>query len=252
MARAGIGGRVEGVHAVRAALSAGRVTTLYVERGRRDADVFVEEARRSGARARLVETVKDLAETDSPQGVVAKARPIRFRPLDRLLAVRTGRVRPALLVLDHLQDPRNVGAIARSAVGAGMTGMVIPRRRAAPVSALAFKAAAGAFERLPVASVSSVAEITRQASDAGVWTVGLDPSAAVPLFGLSLLAEPVAVFVGSEGKGLGRLVGKRLDMAVSIPMSAGAASLNASVAAALACFELARIRKSPRSRRKRN
>ena len=243
MAPAGIGARVEGVHAVKAALSAERVTLLYVERGRRDAEVYVEEARRTGAQVRLVDSVKDLAETDSPQGLVAKARPIRFWPLDRMLAIQTGRVPPALLVLDHLQDPRNVGAIARSAVAAGMTGMVIPRRRAAPVSALAFKAAVGSFERLPVAYVSSVARVAERASGAGVWTVGLAPSSDVPLFGLSLLAEPVAIFVGSEGRGLGRLVGKRLDTLASIPMASGAASLNASVAAALACFELARIRK---------
>lgn len=243
MAPAGIGGRVEGVHAVRAALSAGRVTVLYVERGRRDAEGFIEEARRAGARVRLVDTVRRLAETDAPQGLVAEARPIPFASLDRLLSVGEMPVPPALVVLDHLQDPRNVGAIARSAVAAGMTGMVIPRRRAAPLSAPAFKAAAGSFELLPVASVSSVATVAQQAAAAGVWTVGLDPSADTPLFDLSLLAEPVAVFLGAEGKGLGRLVSRRLDLLVSIPMAAGAASLNASVAAALACFESARIRR---------
>ena len=246
MGPAGFGGRVEGVHAVRAALSAGRVTTLYVERGRRDAAVFVEEARRVGARVRLVGTVSGLAETDSPQGLVAKARPIPFGSLQQLLSPHPGHAPPALLVLDHLQDPRNVGAIARSALAAGMSGMVVPRRRAAPLSALAFKAAAGSFERLPVAPVSSMAGVAQQAADAGVWTVGLDPSADGVLFRLGLLAEPVAVFVGSEGSGLGRLVRERLDVMVSIPMAADTASLNASVAAALACFELARVRSGHR------
>ena len=242
MAPAGFGGRVEGVHAVKAALSAGRVTTLYVERSRRDVEVFVEEARRMDARVRLVGTVGGLAETDSPQGLVAKARPIAFGSLPELLSLHSGQVPPALLVLDHLQDPRNVGAIARSAAAAGITGMVVPRRRAAPLSALAFKAAAGSFERLPVALVSSMATVVQKASEAGVWTVGLDPSADLPLFGLDLLAEPVAIFVGAEGRGLGRLVGERLDVLVSIPMAADTASLNAAVAAALACFELARVR----------
>ena len=243
MAPAGFGGRVEGVHAVKAALSAGRVTRLYVERGRRDVEAFVEQARRTGAQARLVNTVRGLAETDSPQGLVAKARPIPLRPLQQLLSARADRVPPALLVLDHLQDPRNVGAMARTALAAGMTGMVVPRRRAAPLSALALKAAAGSLERLPVASVSSVATVARQVADAGLWTVGLDPSAGQLLFGLTLLAEPVAVFVGAEGRGLGRLVGKRLDALVSIPMATDAAGLNAAVAAALACYELARVRK---------
>ena len=243
MAPVGIGGRVEGVHAVRAALAAGRVTVLYVERTRRDVDRLVEEARRSGAKVRVVETVGGLAETESSQGLVAKARPILFAPLERLLVAGSGDGGPALLVLDHLEDPRNVGAIARSALAAGMTGMVVPRRRAAPLSALAFKAAAGAFEHLPVASVSSVATAAQRASGTGVWTVGLDPSAADPLFGLGLLAEPLALFVGAEGKGLGRLVRERLDLLVSIPMAVSTTSLNAGVAAALACFEVGRVRR---------
>lgn len=242
MAAAGIGGRVEGVHAVKAALSSGRVTTLYVERGRRDLEVFVEDARRTGVRLRLVDKIGDRAETDSPQGLLAEARPIPFRSAEQLFSRRGGLVPPALLVLDHIQDPRNVGAMARSALAAGMTGMIVPRRRSAPLSALAFKAAAGSLERLPVASVASTAHLARQAARAGVWTVGLDPSAEGRLFGLHLLAEPVAIFVGAEGTGLGRLVGERLDVLASIPMAAGAASLNASVAAALACFELARVR----------
>ena len=242
MAPAGIGGRVEGVHAVRAALAAGRVTVLYVERTRRDTERLVEEARGSGAVVKLVDTVGSVAETESPQGLVAKARPIPFLPLDRLLAGSSADGDPALLVVDHLEDPRNVGAIARSALAAGMTGMVVPRRRAAPLSALAFKAAAGALEHLPVASVSSVAATAQRASEAGVWTVGLDPSAVDPLFGLALLDQPVAVFVGAEGRGLGHLVRQRLDLLVSVPMAASAASLNAGVAAALACFEVRRVR----------
>ena len=242
MVSAGIGGRVEGVHAVRAALAAGRVTVLYVERARRDLDRVVEDARRSGADVKLVDSVGSLAATDSPQGLVAKARPIHFASLESLLAGDSVAGNPALLVLDHLEDPRNVGAVARSARAAGITGMVVPRRRAAPLSALAFKAAAGAFEHLPVATVSSVANTVERASRSGVWTVGLDPSSPEPLFGLALLAEPVALFVGAEGGGLGRLVRRRLDSSVSIPMAAGVASLNASVAAALACFEVRRVR----------
>ena len=244
MASAGIGGRVEGVHAVRAALAAGRVTVLYVERTRRDSEGLAAEARRSGAAVELVDAVGPLAATESPQGLVAKARPIPFASLDEVLARRPRGPEPALLVLDHLEDPRNAGAIARSAWAAGMTGMVVPRRRAAPLSALAFKAAAGALEHLPVASVSSVADTVRRASGSGVWTVGLDPAADRTLFGLDLLSEPVALFVGAEGRGLGRLVRQRLDEMVSIPMAAGAAGLNASVAAALACFEVLRVRRA--------
>lgn len=242
MASAGIGGRVEGLHAVKAALDAGRVTVLYVERTRRDAESLADAARRSGAEVKLVDDIRPLALTESPQGLAAKARPISLVSLDSLLDRGPDGAYPAVLVLDHLEDPRNAGAVARSALAAGMTGLAVPRRRAAPLSALAFKAAAGAFEHLPVASVSSVADTARRAAAAGLWTVGLDPGASQTLFGLDLLAEPAALFVGAEGRGLGRLVRERLDLLASIPMAAGAASLNASAAAALACFELRRAR----------
>ena len=244
MAPAGIGGRVEGVQAVRAALASRRVGVLYLERSRRDADRLIEEARNAGARVKLVDSVADMSETDSHQGLVARARPIPFVSLEDLLAGDSRAGAPALLVLDHLTDPRNVGAIARSALAAGMTGMVVARRRAAPLSALAFKAAAGSLEHLPVASVSSVADAAQRAAAAGVWTVGLDPSARQPLFGFGLLAEPVAAFVGAEGMGLGRLVKQRLDVLVSIPMATNTTSLNAAVAAALACFEIGRVRRN--------
>lgn len=245
MAPAGIGGRVEGVHAVRAALASRRVRVLYLERSRRDVQLLAEEARRAGADVQLLDSVAGLAETGAHQGLVAKARPIRLVSFDSLLEVGDER-RPALLVLDHLEDPRNVGAIARSALAAGMTGMVISRRRSAPLSALAFKAAAGTLEHLPVAAVSSVAVAAQRASGAGVWTVGLDASAAEPLFGLGLLAEPVALFVGAERRGLGHLVRQRLDLLAAIPMAANTAGLNAGVAAALACFEVGRVRRKDR------
>ncbi len=242
MAPAGIGDRLEGIRAVRAALASRRVTVVYLERSRRDAERLADEARRAGARVRLVDSVSGLSMTGSPQGLVARARPVLLAPLDRLLAAQPAGRRVALIVLDHLEDPRNVGAIARSALAAGMTGLVIPRRRAAPLSALAFRAAAGALEQLPVASVSSVPAAARQAASAGVWNVGLDPSSAHSIFGLDLLAEPVALFVGSEGRGLGRMVRERMDLLASIPMAPDVASLNAGVAAALACFEVHRVR----------
>lgn len=244
MASAGIGGRVEGLHPVRAALAAGRVRVLTVERSRRDLDNLVAEARAAGASVELVEDVRPLAQTDSPQGAIAWARPIPFAPLESLLEPEGDAVVPAVLVLDHLEDPRNVGAIARSALAAGMTGMVVPNRRAAPLSALAFKAAAGAFEHLPVASVSSVAGCAERAGRAGLWSVGLHPLGEHPLFGLDLLVAPLALFVGSEKSGLGRLVRARLDVTVFIPTDSRVDSLNAATASALACFEMGRLRNS--------
>ena len=148
----------------------------------------------------------------------------------------------AVIVLDHIEDPHNVGAIARSAFAAGIGGLVVSRRRASPLSAAAFKAAAGALERLPVAVVGSIPEALSRLKEKGMWVVGLDPGGDSSLFGLELLTEAVAVVVGAEGKGLSTLVRKRCDVLASIPMAGDAESLNASVSAALASFEIMRLR----------
>ena len=238
MAPAGIGRRVEGLHAVTAAIAAGRVRVLHAEPRRTGTDEVIAVARRAGADVRMVDDVRELAETTAPQGVVADCRPIPLVDLDALAEVE----RPAILVLDHVQDPQNLGAVARSALAAGLTGLVVSSDRSAPFSAAAFKAAVGALERIPVAEVKSVADAIRRLSKHGVWSVGLDTGGDESLFGLGLLTEPVAVVVGAEGAGLGRLVRERCDVVASIPMAGPTESLNASVAAALAAFEVARVR----------
>jgi len=242
MAHAGIGDRVEGLHAVVAAHAAGRVRSLTIERQRLRHEpyaVLVEAAIATGVRIEEVDDVRELAVTSTPQGVVAECVPI---PSQRLEAV-IGLAEPtALLVVDRLQDPRNLGAIARSALAAGIPALVVPERRSAPIGATAFKAAAGALETVAIAVVGSVAAALATLSKAGVWTVGLDGNARQSLFGLELLAEPVAVVVGAEGAGMSRLVGDRVDQSVRIPTAPGVESLNASVAASLAMFELARVR----------
>ncbi len=242
MARAGIGADLEGVHAVAAAIRSGRVHQLIVEEARlRRPEVrqLVEAARRGGAEISMVADVASQASSAAPQGVVARARPIPVRSLEELAEAAAP---PALMVLDRLEDPHNVGAVARSALAAGMSGMVVPARRAAPLGATAFKAAAGALEELPVGIVSSTAEAVATLRRLGLWTVGLSGTAEGSLFGLSLLAEPVAVVVGAEGRGLSPLVEQRVDLCVRIPMPGPTESLNASVAAALAAYEIARVR----------
>jgi 23S rRNA (guanosine2251-2'-O)-methyltransferase len=236
MAAAGYGSRVEGIHAVAAALAAGRVRRLFVERGRRDRLRDLLEGMDSNA-VKLVDDVRSLADTDAPQGVVADCRPIDPVTLEQL-----SEGIPAVLVLDHVEDPHNVGAAARSARAAGVTGMVVSARRAAPLSAAAFKAAAGALEHLPIAIVNSIPEAMSRLKDNGVWIVGLDSGGDQDIFGLDLLTEPVAVVVGSEGSGLAELTRKRCDMLARIPMATETESLNASVSAALASFEIMRVR----------
>lgn len=242
MAPAGIGDNLEGTHAVAAALRAGRILQLFIERGRLgkpNIDEIVSAAGAQGVDVEIVDDVRPLARTTSPQGVVGHARPLETHALADLVRLEG---RPAVLVLDRVEDPRNVGAVARSAVGAGIGGLVVAERRASPLSATAFKAAAGAFEDLAVAVVGSVADAVRDLRNLGLWIVGLDGAAERSLFGLDLLAEPVALVLGAEGKGLSRLVRDRLDVAVRIPMAPEMESLNVSAAAALAVFELARVR----------
>ena len=240
MALSGAGAEVEGLHAVAAAVAAGRVRRLFVESSRVEAlRALTGAAAAAGAEVRVVADLGSLAATTAPQGVVAHCRPLPILGLDEVAAARSP---AALVVLDHLEDPRNVGAIARSALAAGMSGLVLARHRAAPLGATAFKAAAGALERLPVALVSSVAQAVADLGRLGVWTVGLDADGDRSVFGLGLLAEPVAIVVGAEGRGLARLVADRVDVRASIPLGGGVESLNAAVAVSLACYEVSRVR----------
>ncbi|KAA3639320.1 MAG: RNA methyltransferase [Armatimonadetes bacterium] len=242
MARVGIGTDLEGYHAVRAAVAAGRVTALAVESGRmRRPEIaeIVDQARAAGARVEVVDDVRDRAVTGAPQGIVATARPLPTVSIKEMVAAEGT---PALLVVDHIEDPRNIGAAARSALASGMSGLVVSHNRSAPLGATAFKAAVGALEVLPVASVSSIPDALKRLSQLGVWCVGLDGIADRSLLGLDLLALPVAVCVGAEGSGLSKLVAERCDVIARIPMVGDAESLNASVASAIACYEVARVR----------
>jgi 23S rRNA (guanosine2251-2'-O)-methyltransferase len=238
MGPAGYGDRVEGSHAVLAAARAGRIVRLNVDRRRRERPEVQEVVDLlPGGVVRLVDDIRAMATTDAPQGLVAECKPLVPLAIDDLASQSD-----AVVVLDHVEDPHNVGAVARSALAAGIGGMVVSSRRAAPLSAAAFKAAAGALERMPVAIVGSIPDALLRLKKAGLWVVGLDASADRSLFGLDLLAEPVAIVVGAEGAGLSRLAKDRSDLLVSIPMASESESLNASVSAALAAFEVLRVR----------
>ena len=240
MAPPGIGRSVEGHHAVAAAVAAGRVVRLLVEVRRADAYAdLMDAARSAGAEVRVVDDVRPMAETTSPQGLVARCRPIKVSSLADAAAATTP---AAVLVLDHIEDPRNVGAIARSAVAAGVTALVISGRRSAPLEGTAFKAAAGALEHVTIVEVSSIPAALEDLRKLGLWIVGLDGGGDQSLFGMALLTEPIALVVGAEGSGLSRLVADRCDVLASIPIAAEMESLNASVAASLAVFEVQRAR----------
>jgi 23S rRNA (guanosine2251-2'-O)-methyltransferase len=149
--------------------------------------------------------------------------------------------KPALIVvLDHIEDPHNLGAVVRSAEAAGAAAVVFPKRRSALPGGTVVKVSAGAAMRLPMISVVNVARCLEQLKDAGFWTVGLDVDAESSLWESASFQARTALVVGAEDDGLSRLVGEKCDQLVRIPIKGGVGSLNASVAAALGMFEWSR------------
>ena len=177
------------------------------------------------------------------QGIALQVPPYRYTHPDDLLASATRDVDPALLVaLDNISDPRNLGAIVRSVAAFAGHGVLIPQRRSASVTAVAWRTSAGAAARVPVARATNLNRTLKEWSDAGLQVVGLDAEGDTELDEFDA-SGPLVVVVGSEGKGLSRLVRQTCDVVVSIPMAGPMESLNASVAAGVVLAEVARQRR---------
>jgi 23S rRNA (guanosine2251-2'-O)-methyltransferase len=257
----GLGGeQVEGRQAVRELLRAQRRLTheLLVAEGTVETEAL-SEILRLAAEARVPlrrvdrSRLDSIAVTDAPQGVVARADPVRESDLALLTAARPsgpaiGRSTvPFLVVLDGVTDPHNLGAAMRCALCAGVTGVVFARHRSARLTPAAVKSAAGAVEHLAIATVPGVPAAISELARSGVWTVAVDPEAAGSLWDLQVATEPIAMVLGAEGRGLSRLARQRCEVAVSIPLVGPLESLNVAAAAALACFEVARKREAATS-----
>ncbi len=250
------GDQVEGRQAVAELLAAGRrqVVDVWVatEAEQRAAPVIARITDLAAANRVPIRRVSGTrlaaeARTEAPQGVLAHARPLPETDLDDLCRPGAPSVAgqadlPFLLALDGVTDPQNLGALLRSADGAGVTGVILPRHRAAHVTAAVTKAAAGAVEHVPIAIVGGLPAALARAADLGLWVVGLDPDADQSLYDLTLADQGVIVVLGAEGKGLSRLVRQRCDLMVSIPLRGRLPSLNVSAAGALALFEVSRHR----------
>src|SRR5690606_27486488 len=157
-------------------------------------------------------------------------------------AAATEAVAPLLVALDGVTDPRNLGAVVRSAAAFSAQGVFLPERRAAGMTATAWRTSAGAAARLPIAQVTNLTRALKQCKDTGFTIIGLDADGPTSVFDLEAAVGPLVVVVGSEGRGLSRLVGETCDLRVSIPMADTVESLNASVAAAVVLAEVARRR----------
>jgi 23S rRNA (guanosine2251-2'-O)-methyltransferase len=231
------------------------VTALYVAIGVEADERVTESVRLAGNRGiSLVEVSRAELERMTGglpnQGLAAQVPPFRYVDLPDVLAVAAEASAPELLVaVDGVTDPRNLGALIRSAVAFGAHGLVVPARRAAGVTAAAWRTSAGTAARLPVAQVTNLVRALRDAKQAGLFVVGLDARGTTSLDDLEMADQPLLVVVGSEGSGLSRLVGETCDLTVAVPMVGPAESLNASVAAGVTLAEIARMRRAGQANR---
>lgn len=238
---------IAGRNSVLEALKSGRpVNKLLVAKGERHGSLreIIGQARAKGLVVQEVEAAKlaEIAGGMRHQGVVAMVPPVAYAEVGDILAkARDLGEPPFLVLLDELEDPHNLGAILRTADAAGVHGVLIPKRRSAPLSATVAKTSAGAVEYVPVARVGNVVQAIEGLKREGLWVVGADMDGDKP-YHQADLRGPVLVVVGGEGRGLSRLAKEACDFLVRIPMRGKISSLNASVACSLLLYEVYRQR----------
>jgi 23S rRNA (guanosine2251-2'-O)-methyltransferase len=242
-----VGGRNPVVEALRAGVPA---KALYVA-SRIESDERIREALKLAADLGL--PLREASKVDLDrmtnggvhQGIVLQVPAYKYAHPDDLLVAAKKSGRPALLVaLDGVTDPRNLGAVVRSAAAFGGHGVIVPERRAAGMTASAWKVSAGAAARVPVARATNLNRTLLALKEAGCFIVGLDAGGDIEIPDLELATDPIVLVAGSEGKGLSRLVRENCDVIASIPMAGQMESLNAGVAAGVALYEVARRRRA--------
>ena len=234
--------KVEGRNAVIELLKSDRtVNKIMVARGDRQGSI--NEILKLAKQNRIVVTEVDrnkldtLSETKHHQGVIAFVAPIEYKDVDYILNVAKEREEePFILIADEIEDPHNLGALIRSAEVAGCHGVIIPKRRAVAVTEVVSKVSVGATEYMPIARVNNINDTIRELKDKGVWIVGTDGSADT-IYYKQDLTGPIAIVVGSEGRGMNKLTMKNCDFLVKIPMMGKITSLNASVSGGIVLFE---------------
>lgn len=222
------------VHKLLVSQGASKGSVLEILGVARDRRIQVEEVTR--------QHLDKLTGSANHQGVVALAAAREYAEVEDIL--RSARERgedPFIVILDEIEDPRNLGAILRTAEAAGVHGVIIPKRRAVGLTPAVAKASAGAVEYVPVARVTNLVQAIAELKEAGCWIAGSD-GAADQLVWEADLKGPLGIVIGSEGKGIGRLLREKCDFLVKFPMRGRIGSLNASVAAALVCYEVVRQR----------
>lgn len=238
--------RIEGRHSVLEALRAGSlIERLFVQKGCQDGPVLtiLREAKKADVMVDFVpkERLDFMSETKNHQGVVAVLSAFAYSTIDDMfaLAEKKGEA-PFFFLLDGIEDPHNLGAIIRTANLAGAHGVILPKRRAAGLTATVVKASAGAIHYTPVAKVTNIVSTIEQLKEKGMWFVCADMDGE--LMYRQNLTGPIGLVIGNEGKGVRRLVKEHCDFISSIPMKGDIDSLNASVAAGVLAYEIVRQR----------
>ena len=237
---------IEGRNAVIEAYRAGRpIDKLFILDGCQDGPILTikREAKAKQTPVKFVtkERLDQLSETGKHQGVIAYAAAYEYATVEEILdnARQKGEA-PFLFLLDNIEDPHNLGAIIRTANLAGAHGVIVPKNRAAGLTAVVAKTSAGALNFTPVARVTNLAKIIEELKKEGIWFVCADMGGTT-MYDLNLKG-PIGLVIGNEGEGVGRLVKEKCDMDASIPMKGDIDSLNASVAAGVLAYEIVRQR----------
>ncbi len=231
------------------ALRTGQVTALYmVEDLHGEARAEIEEAAQQQS-IRIQYVTRTELEYELPgvnhQGIAAECAPYSYMTLSDMMASTPAQPRepagltPLLVAVDNVQDPQNLGALLRTAEGAGVQGVILPRHRAAEITPAVVRASAGAALHLHVAQVTNLVRSLKDLQAAGYWAAGLDMEGSVPYYELDA-DRPLVLVVGSEGQGLSRLVRQTCDYVVSLPMHGHIASLNAATAGAIVLYDIRR------------
>ena len=239
--------KVEGRNAVIELLKSDRtINKIMIAKGEKQGSIY--EIIKLAKEKRIVITEVDkakldtISETKHHQGVIAFASPIEYKTLDDILEIAKSKNEdPFILIADEIVDLHNWGAIIRTAEIAGCHGLVIPKRRSALVTEVVTKVSCGATEYLPIARVNNINEAVRDLKENGVWVVGTDGSAD-KLYYEQDFRGPIAIIIGSEGRGMNKLTMKSCDFLVKIPMFGHITSLNASVSGGIVLFEAVKQR----------
>lgn len=238
---------IAGRHSVLEALKSGRsINKIWIAESaqRHQIQPIVAEAKNSGAVIQFVDKRKldQMVDNVPHQGIVAQVAAYGYAEVDDILArARERGQAPFILLLDEIEDPHNLGSILRTAECAGVHGVIIPKRRSVGLTATVSKTSAGAIEYVPVAKVTNLAQTIDELKEHGVWVAGADVQAKETLYQADFTL-PMAIVIGNEGRGIGRLIKEKCDFRLQLPMYGRINSLNASVAASLFIYEVVRQR----------